>query len=142
MNNEVKENAIVERMSPAGTKLLARVRWVNEKGEAGVTYITPDSYAGSAQVVDVEELTLIDEEMGEVLKYTSTEELKKAITRLRGMRMPAKLATRGTSTRAKKLTRKSELQSIMEKAGGELDGLIARAIKEIKEEGGDKEDGD
>lgn len=134
---EIKENAIVERMSPAGTKLLARVRWVNEKGEAGVTYIAPDSYQGSAQVVDVEELTLIDEEMGKVLKYTSTEELKKAITRLRDMRMPANLATR--SPRAKKLTRKSELQSIMEKAGGELDGLIARAIKEIKEEEKEKE---
>lgn len=142
MNNEIKENAIVERTSPAGTKLLARVRWVNEKGEAGVTYIAPDSYAGSAQVVDVEELTLIDKEMGEALKYTSTEELKKAITRLRGMRMPSQV-TRRTSTRTRKLTRKSELQSIMEKAGGELDGLITRAIKELKEEeGGDKKDGD
>ena len=132
MTNEIKENDVVKRISPAGTDLLARVRWVNEKGEAGVTYLAPNSYEGSAQVVDVDELEVIKEGMGKELKYVPTEELKAAITRLRGMRAPKQLAAR--KPRVRKLTRKSELQQIMEKAGDGLDGLIARAVKEIREE--------
>ena len=136
MNNEVKENTLVKRISPAGTVLTARVRWVNEKGEAGVTYITPDSYSGSAQVVDVDELEVIQEDIREDLKDVSTKDLIAAITRLRGMRMPAKLTTRKTSVGKK--VRKSKLDKLLEEGGSELDALLAKAAKELKEEGGDE----
>lgn len=36
MSNEVKENTIVKRISSAGEELIGRVRWVNEKGDAGI----------------------------------------------------------------------------------------------------------
>lgn len=142
MKEEIREGDVVEVTLPTGNKGTARVRWVNEEGQAGITYIAPDSHKGGATVIGINELEVIQRDMGEVLKYASVDELKDAITRLRGMRMPKKLATRGTSTRTRKLSQKSVLETLMEKAGGELDGLIARAIKEIKDEkGGDKEDG-
>ncbi len=63
MNNKVKENTLVKRISPAGTECVARVRWVNEKGEVGVTYLSPDSFKGSAQVVEIEELEVIQNDI-------------------------------------------------------------------------------
>ena len=140
MNNKVKENTLVKRISPAGTELVGRVRWVNEKGEAGITYIEPDSYKGSAQVVDVEELEVIQNDMEGDLKDVPTKDLISAIKRLRGMRAPKKPATRKAYT--KKASAKSKLDALLAGGGEELDGLIAKAIKEIKEEGGDKKDGD
>lgn len=132
MNGEIKENDIVKRISPTGTECVARVRWVNDKGEAGVTYITPDSYKGSAQVVAVEELEVIQESMGKDLKDVPTTDLIAAIKRLRGMRTPKKPATRRASTRKQSV--KSKLDMLFEEGGDALDGLVARAIKEIKEE--------
>lgn len=132
MNDEIKENTLVKRMSPAGTELTARVRWVNDKGEAGVTYITPDHWAGSAQVVDMEELEVIQGNMEEDLKDVPTKELIVAITRLRGARLPKKPATRKPSTRKKSV--KSKLDTLFAEGGEVLDDLIAKAVKEIKEE--------
>ena len=139
MNNEVKENTLVKRISPAGTELIARVRWVNEKGEAGVTYISPDSYKGSAQVVGVEGLEVIQEDKGKDLKDVPTEDLIAAIKRLRGMRLPKNPTTR--SLRARKTSAKSKLDALLAEGGNVLDELIQKAIEEIKEEGGDKKDG-
>ena len=133
MNNEVKENTLVKRISPAGTELVGRVRWVNEKGEAGITYIEPESYKGSAQVVDVEELEVIQNDIEGDLKDVPTKDLISAIKRLRGMRLPKKPATRKAYT--KKTSAKSKLDAMFATGGEELDGLIAKAIKEIKEEG-------
>ena len=133
MNNKVKENDIVRRISPAGTDLVARVRWVNEKGEAGVTYIAPDSWKGGAQVVDIEELEVIQEGMGQDLKDVPKEDLIAAIKRLRGIRTPKGASARKTSKRAIK----SKLDVLFEEGGSKLDGLVARAIKEIKEEEGE-----
>lgn len=132
MNNEVKENTLVKRISPAGTELTARVRWVNEKGEAGITYITPDSYKGSAQVVDTDELKVIQGDIKEDLKDVSTKDLIAAITRLRGARMPKKLTMRKTSIRKK--SAKSKLDKLFEEGGSELDALVQKAVKELKEE--------
>lgn len=136
MNNEIKENTLVRRFSPSGTELTARVRWVNDKGEAGVTYITPEAWQGSAQVVSVDELEILQENITGDLKDVSTSNLIKAITRLRGMRMPAKLPTRRASTGKK--ARKSKLDKLLAEGGSELDGLLQKAVKELKEEGGDK----
>ena len=132
MSEEVKENSLVNRISPAGTHCTARVRWVNDKGEAGVTYIAPDSYKGSAQVVDVSELTVIQSDMKEDLKDVPTEDLITAITRLRGARLPKKLAARSPSTRKKSV--KSKLSLLLAEGGDALDALLARAAKEKKEE--------
>ena len=141
MNNKVKENTLVKRISPAGTECVARVRWVNEKGEAGVTYLSPDSFKGSAQVVDIEELEVIQNDIEGDLKDMSTKDLIAAVKRLRGMRLPKKLATRSPHTR--KTSVKSKLDALFAEGGNVLDGLIQRAVKEIKEEeGGDKKDGD
>lgn len=134
MNNEVKENTLVKRISPTGTVLTARVRWVNEKGEAGVTYITPDSYSGSAQVVDVDELEVIQEDIGGDLKDVSTKDLIAAITRLRGARVPKKPTARKTSVRKK--SNESRLDKLFAEGGAELDALVQKAIRELKEEGG------
>ena len=132
MNNKVKENTLVKRISPAGTECVARVRWVNEKGEAGVTYLSPDSYKGSAQVVDIEELEVIQNDIEGDLKDMSTKDLIAAVKRLRGMRLPKKLATR--SPRIRKTSVKSKLDALFAEGGNVLDGLIQRAVKEIKEE--------
>ncbi len=140
MNNEVKENTLVKRISPAGTELIARVRWVNDKGEAGVTYISPDSYKGSAQVVDIEELEVIQNNIEGDLKDVPTKDLIAAIKRLRGMRLPKKPTTRKAYIR--KTSAKSKLDTLFAEGGNELDELIQKAIKEIKEEGGDKKGGD
>ena len=134
MSNEVKENTLVRRISPAGTELTARVRWVNEKGEAVVTYITPDSYKGSAQVVDVDELEVIQGDIKEDLKDVSTKDLIAAITRLRGARMPKKLTIRKASVRKK--SNKSKLDKLLAEGGSELDNLVQKAVRELKEEGG------
>jgi len=134
---EVKQNDIVKRISPAGTELTARVRWVNEKGEAGVTYISPNSYKGSAQVVDVDELEVIEEGIGD-LSQTSTKDLIAAINRLRGARLPKKLSARKPRARKKK-TVKEKLEELFAEGGSELDALIAKAAEEIRnEKGGDK----
>ena len=137
MSEEVKENDIVKRISPTGTELLARVRWVNEKGEAGVTYVAPESWEGGAQVVDVDELEVVEEAIGEELKHATKAELIAAITRLRSMRLPKKSTTRKASTR--KLSVKSKLDTLFAEGGSELDTLIQKAVKEIREEekGGD-----
>lgn len=129
--SEIKENDVVKRMSPSGTHLVARVRWVNDKGEAGITYLSPEKWEGTAQVVDIEELEVVQNGMGDLTK-TSTKELIAAITRLRGARLPKKLAVRGTSTRKK--AAKSKLDAILAEGGGALDALLAQAAKEIKEE--------
>lgn len=134
MNKEVKENDLVKRISPTGTVLTARVRWVNEKGEAGVTYITPEAWQGGAQVVNVKELEVIQGNIKEDLSDVPTKDLITAITRLRGMRMPAKLTTRKTSVGKK--ARKSKLDKLLEEGGAELDNLVQKAIRELKEEGG------
>ena len=136
MNNEVKENTLVKRISPTGTLLTARVRWVNEKGEAGVTYITPDSYKGSAQVVDVDELEVLQGDIKEDLKDVSTKDLIAAITRLRGARVPKKPTARKTFVRKK--SNKTKLDKLLAEGGAELDALVQKAIRELKEEGGDK----
>jgi hypothetical protein len=136
MGNEVKENDLVKRVSPSGTVLTARVRWVNEKGEAGVTYITPEAWQGGAQVVNINELEVIQGNIKEDLSDVPTKDLITAITRLRDMRMPAKLTTRKTSVGKK--VRKSKLDKLLEEGGNELDALLAKAAKELKEEGGDK----
>lgn len=134
MNNEIKENDVVKRISPSGTHLVARVRWVNDKGEAGITYLSPEKWEGNAQVVDIEELEVVQNGMGD-LTNTSTKELIDAITRLRGARLPKKLAARGTSTRKKAV--KTKLDVLFEEGGAALDDLIQKAVKEIrKEEGG------
>lgn len=135
VSEEVKENDVIKRISPTGTECIARVRWVNEKGEAGVTYLAPEKWEGSAQVVGVEELEVMEEGLGD-LTNTSTEELITAITRLRGMRLPKKLSARKPSTRKKSI--KSKLDTLFEEGGSELDSLIQKAIRELKEEGGDK----
>ena len=134
MENEVKENTLVKRISPTGTVLTARVRWVNEKGEAGVTYITPDSYKGSAQVVDVDELEVLQGDIKEDLKDVSTKDLIAAITRLRGARVPKKPAARRTSVRKK--SNESKLDKLLAEGGSELDNLVQKAIRELKEEAG------
>lgn len=134
MSNEIKENDIVRRMSPSGTPLIARVRWVNDKGEAGITYLSPEKWEGSAQVVDVEELEVVQNGMGDLTK-TNTKELIAAITRLRGMRLPKKLTARSPST-------KSKLDVLFKEGGEVLDGLIQRAVKEIKEEEAGEKSGD
>ena len=134
MNNEVKENTLVKRISPAGTVLTARVRWVNEKGEAGVTYITPDSYKGSAQVVDVDELEVLQGDIKEDLKDVSTKDLIAAITRLRGARVPKKPAARKASVRKK--SAKTKLDKLLAEGGSELDNLVQKAVRELKEEEG------
>ena len=134
MGNEVKENDLVKRVSPSGTVLTARVRWVNEKGEAGVTYITPEAWQGGAQVVNTDELEIIQGNIKEDLSDVPTKDLITAITRLRGMRMPAKLTTRKTSVGKK--VRKSKLNKLLEEGGAELDNLVQKAIRELKEEGG------
>ena len=132
MNNQVKENTLVRRISPTGTDLVARVRWVYDKGEAGVTYLAPDSWKDSAQVVDIKELEVIQEDMGKDLQYVPTKDLIAAITRLRGMRLPKKPTTRKASVR--KQSTKSKLDALLAEGGSELDELLARAKKEIKEE--------
>jgi len=131
---EVKENDIVKRISPTGTDLVARVRWVNEKGEAGVTYISPEAWKGSAQVVDLDELEVVKEGIGD-LQNTSTKDLIAAINRLRGARLPKKLSPRKPYKRKKK-TKEDKLNELFAEGGSELDALIARAAKEIREEGG------
>ena len=135
MNNKVKENDVVKRMSPAGTELVARVRWVNDKGEAGITYLSPEKWEGTAQVIDVDELKVVKEGMGD-LTHTSTKELIAAITRLRGMRLPKRPTARKPSARKK--SAKSKLDALFAEGGEVLDELIARAAKEIREEEGDK----
>jgi len=133
---EVKENDIVKRVSPTGVNLVARVRWVNEKEEAGLTYLSPDSWKGSAQVVDLDELEVVKEGIGD-LKNTSTKDLIAAINRLRGARLPKKLAARKSYKRKKKTT-KDKLEALFAKGGDELDALIAKAAKEIRDEKGGK----
>ena len=135
MNNEVKENTLVKRISPAGTELIARVRWVKD-GQAGITYNFPDSYKGSAQVVDVEGLEVIQEDKGKDLKDVPTKDLIAAIKRLRGMRLPKNSTTR--SPRARKTSIKSKLDALLAEGGNVLDELIQKAIEEIKEEKGGK----
>ena len=132
MDNKIKENTFVSRISPTGTHCTARVRWVNEKGEAGITYITPDSYAGTAQVVDVDELTALQNDIIEDLKDVPKEDLIAAITRLRGARLPKKLAARRPSTRKKSV--KSKLSLVLAEGGDALDALLIRAAKEKREE--------
>ena len=132
MNNKVKENTLVKRMSPAGTECIGRVRWVNEKGQAGITYNFPDSYKGSAQVVDVEELEVIQNNIEGDLKDVPTKDLIAAIKRLRGMRLPKKPTTRGLRTR--KTSIKSKLDALFAEGGNVLDELIQKAMSEIKEE--------
>ena len=139
MNNKVKENTLVKRMSPARTECVARVRWVKD-GQAGITYNFPDSYKGSAQVVDIEELEVIQNNIEGDLKDVPTKDLIAAIKRLRGMRLPKKPTTRKAYIR--KTSAKSKLDTLFAEGGNELDELIQKAIKEIKEEGGDKKDGD
>ena len=134
MNNEVKENDLVKRVSPSGTVLTARVRWVNEKGEAGVTYITPEAWQGGAQVVDVKELEVIQGNIKEDLKDVSTKDLIAAITRLRGARVPKKPTARKTSVRKK--SNKSKLDKLFAEGGSELDNLVQKAVRELKEEEG------
>ena len=136
---EVKENDIVERISPAGTHCIARVRWVNEKGEAGVTYLSPEHYKGSAQVVDLNELTIMKNNIQEDLKDVPTQELVDAIARLRNMRLPKKTTFR---TSIRKRSTKSKLDALFAEGGDVLNDLIAKAIEEIKiEKGGDKTNG-
>jgi len=129
---EVKENTLVKRISSNGTELTARVRWVNEKGDAGITYLTPEVYAGGGEVVNVDELEVIREDTGVDLKDVPTKDLIAAITRLRGMRLPKKTTERKTY---KRKAAKSKLDTLFETGGSELDALIAKAIQEIKEEG-------
>jgi len=133
MNNEVKENTLVSKVSPTGTYCTARVRWVNEKGDAGITFITPESHKGGAEVVSVDELTVIQGDIKEDLKDVPIEDLIAAITRLRGARLPKKLSARKPSTRKK--STKSKLDTLLAEGGSELDALIARAAKEIRDEG-------
>ena len=131
MNNEVKENDIVKRVSPAGTNLVAKVRWVNDEGEAGVTYLTPDNFAGTAQVVDVNELKVVEEGLGD-LTNTSTKELIAAITRLRAMRLPKKPLARGPSVRKKSV--KSKLDALFAEGGDAFTDIIRKTVKKIREE--------
>ena len=135
MENEVKENDIVKRVSPAGTNLVARVRWVNDKGEVGLTYIAPDSHKGSAQVVDVDELEVIQTSLKD-LKYMPTAELIAAIKRLRVMRLPKGAATHKPSTRKRSV--KSKLDALFAEGGDALNNLIKKAVKEIRDEKEDR----
>lgn len=131
MKEEIRENDIVTKTNVGGTKCTARVRWVNDKGQVGVTYLAPDNYAGSAQVVDVEELELVERGSGEKLKTASIAELKAAIARLRPMRLPKKRAARKASARR---TPKTKLDVLFEEGGVALDNLIQKAVTEIREE--------
>ena len=132
MKDEIRENDIVEVTLTTGGTATARVRWVNEKKQAGITYIAPDVYKGSASVVSVDELEVIQRDIGEELKYASLEELKAAVKRLRGMRLPKKPATRRAYTRKKSV--RSKLDALFEGGGDALDSLIKRAVQEIKDE--------
>ena len=134
MKDEVKENDIVEMITSTGVVCTARVRWVNDKGQAGVTYLAPDSHKGAASVVEVEELKVIQKGMGRVLKDVSTKDLIAAITRLRGARVPKKPTARKTSVRKK--SNESKLDKLLAEGGAELDALVQKAIRELKEEGG------
>lgn len=136
MNNEVKENDIIEMTTSTGIVCIARVRWVNDEGQVGVTYIAPDSHKGAASVVEVEELTVLQRDIKEDLKDVPTKDLIAAITRLRSGRLPKKMATRKTSVGKK--SAKSRLDKLFEEGGSELDNLIQKAIRELKEEGGDE----
>jgi len=72
--------------------------------------------------------------MGKDLKDVPTPDLIAAIKRLRGMRTPKGTSARKTSKRAIK----SKLDILFGEGGSKLDGLIERAVKEIREEGGNK----
>ena len=131
MKDEVRENDVVEHITHGGTKCIARVRWVKD-GQAGVTYNFPDSHKGGASVVSVEDLTVMQRDIGDELKYASTEDLIAAIKRLRGMRLPKKPTTRKAYIR--KTSAKSKLDALFAEGGNVLDELIQKAISEIKEE--------
>lgn len=138
---QAKENDIVKHINHAGTECIARVRWVNEKGEAGVTFLSPESHKGSAQVVAVEELEVLRGNIQEDLKDVPTEELIAAINRLRNMRLPKKQTTFKTSIT--KRSTKSKLDALFAEGGETLSNLIAKAIEEIKlEKGGGETNGD
>ena len=128
--NTIHENDLVEITSEMGTICTGRVRWVNEEGQAGITYLSPENHRGGASVVMVSELTLLQRSIGEQLKDVSTDTLIAAITRLRGMRLPKKLSARTPSARVKK-EKVSKLQQILDEGGGVLNDLI----RKIKEEG-------
>ena len=132
MKDEVRENDIVEVTLTTGGTATARVRWVNEKRQAGITYIAPDVYKGSASVVSVDELEVIQRDIGEKLKYASNDELKTAIKRLRGMRLPKQQAIRKASTKRRSV--RSKLDALFEEGGDALDTLIKKAVQEIKDE--------
>jgi hypothetical protein len=132
MKDEVKENTIVEMTTSTGIVCTARVRWVNDKGQAGITYIAPDSHKGAASVVEVEELEVIQRDMGEDLKDVPTKDLVAAITRLRSGRLPKKMSARKPSVRKQSV--KSKLDALFAEGGDGLDALITKAVKEIKEE--------
>jgi hypothetical protein len=134
MNNEVKENDIVEMTTSTGIVCTARVRWVNDEGQAGVTYIAPDSHKGGASVVEVGELKVLHGNIKEDLKDVPTKDLIAAITRLRSGRLPKKLSIRRTSTRKK--STKTKLDKLLEDNDNVLDEFIAKAVKELKEEEG------
>lgn len=132
--NNIRENDLVEITAGMGTVCTARVRWVNEEGQAGITYFSPESHKGGASVVMVSELTLLQRGIGEQLKGVSDKALIAAITRLRGMRLPKKMSST-RRTLSTKEPRKTKLDTILSDGGSLLDDLL-RKIKE--EEGGDK----
>ena len=134
----VKKNDIVKKISPAGEELTAKVCWVNDEGEVGITYLSPDTYKGAAGIVSVDEVEVIQESPIEDLSQVSTSELIEAINRLREARLPKRMSTRTPRAKKsrKKKTMEEKVQDILKEDENKLDALIERAIREIKAEGG------
>jgi len=99
----MKYNDIVSVKKDFG-RCEARVNWV-ENGNAGITYLYPDSLKGGASVVRVSELTLISasakDELAERIASITDEELEERIQSIRRRRFPKPTTTRKRSAKPK-----------------------------------------
>lgn len=113
-----------------------RVNWV-DNGNVGITLIG-DGFSGvEATVMPEEDCTVVIEYKGDALKNgihsLSTEELKANIQRLKGMRFPRKVKSRGKSSASpSKRQRLTKLLEVLDGDPDALDALINKALKEEK----------
>ncbi len=112
-----------------------KVNWV-EDGNVGIS-ISNDKH-GAATVLPEEDCEVVVVYKGDTLKDEvsdmETEELKDAIQRLKGMRLPRKTKARARS--AVSPDRRQKLTKLLEAIDGDpnaLDILIDKALKEEKE---------
>ena len=133
-----KGDIIKFKMSITEDMQKGRVNWVN-KGNVGITLIGSDYSGAEATVIPEKDCEVVVEYKGNELRDKihdlKTDELIASIQRLKGMRLPRKMARRvkGTTTPSRK-KRMTRLLEVLDGDPDALDGLIEKALEDEKEE--------